>query len=867
MVAFLPPGGRTTTKQTKPARGSRRGEAGGGKPAAEPTHSSVRWCLDKMTTTELAGMTKKQKREKREASPSEDKDLLFARDLQLVLNGLRTSTEKLCVRPIYSPNERETKTQKQQPKLCPLSNVQRKRQQLRKLLKENPAEYLRQFQSVLSLKPGSYTTGQQVYSKLRGYCTWPAVVWSLSLCPVSVRQTLFELYEEGSVLVRTYGDKMFYWCNTSLIKVIYEPQQFDPEFSVDMRKAKSWAQMKGKYYLYTKLLADLKQSSNIPQAETERICQEQKSKLDPTDDLACSVCLEKCKLLFECQRCTSIFHPLCLDPSYFVQDEKEFEEEEKKKHPWTCRVCGFKNNAHSDVDDKLVRLGLTPDWIIHEAAFKVFDLEEPTLTKPYIKGLLDPCTNSKESPNIPAEVLYDKNDDGLKIENSWKGHHILLNPEYKATIQWRFVNRAIDEVENNNCPAIVLLCRNSTDTAYFHRLTPYPRILLRRTSIQFKDYDNTPIGFGIVLFCLANKMRKTYYERFYESFSQYGEINIPIDMQVIKQPLFYSLIDRLKWRAGKAQRDNWIQCTLCNKWRLVPFEQYLAAKNKEIWKCSDLSHLLELGCSASLSTFEEEAQKWDLYRVGSKSSKGSKNGKRSNSRNDRNNPLPKGAPRNTEESAAGERQKEKEKEREAEELQLKYILPLKRLYMDTNSVGKETESNKTGTGGSFTSLEIARIARISMMEKVAKGMGFFFSKDFIRANSSIVPGAVNTDEDSENSSTCFPGQKDLWVPSDSEPGPSKAEMLFQLKSASRESTTLFQEYQKSVYDLNQMKFKLEFAIAEREKDIQRQYVNYSFIKEKCDTLYANYMNAMRGSNAVEVVSNEEDMGIEWDEKK
>ena len=38
---------------------------------------------------------------------------------------------------------------------------------------------------------------------------------------------------------------------------------------------------------------------------------------------------------------------------------------------------------------------------------------------------------------------------GLKLSNSWAGYHILLNPDYSAQILWRFVNRAIDEVEND----------------------------------------------------------------------------------------------------------------------------------------------------------------------------------------------------------------------------------------------------------------------------------------------------------------------------------------------------------------------------------------------------------------------------------
>jgi hypothetical protein len=34
----------------------------------------------------------------------------------------------------------------------------------------------------------------------------------------------------------------------------------------------------------------------------------------------------------------------------------------------------------------------------------VFGLPKPTPAQPFIKGLLDPCTNSKAAPNIPAEV-------------------------------------------------------------------------------------------------------------------------------------------------------------------------------------------------------------------------------------------------------------------------------------------------------------------------------------------------------------------------------------------------------------------------------------------------------------------------------
>ena len=146
---------------------------------------------------------------------------------------------------------------------------------------------------------------------------------------------------------------------------------------------------------------------------------------------------------------------------------------------------------------------------------------------------------------------------GLLVSNSWAGFHVLLNPDYSSATQWRFVNRGIDEVENDKVgckfwppccrhkcnlspvhetalrlpakhmdqfrshtgalegpmqallvcarqvPAVLLVCRNSTDTAYFQRLRPYPRIALRRSHTRFKDYDKTPIGFGVVVFCIA----------------------------------------------------------------------------------------------------------------------------------------------------------------------------------------------------------------------------------------------------------------------------------------------------------------------------------------------------------------------------
>ena len=52
-----------------------------------------------------------------------------------------------------------------------------------------------------------------------------------------------------------------------------------------------------------------------------------------------------------------------------------------------------------------MKVGLTPDWIVH-AACKVFELELPTIETPLIKGLLDPLHEfASKAEHSRGEVL------------------------------------------------------------------------------------------------------------------------------------------------------------------------------------------------------------------------------------------------------------------------------------------------------------------------------------------------------------------------------------------------------------------------------------------------------------------------------
>ena len=113
-------------------------------------------------------------------------------------------------------------------------------------------------------------------------------------------------------------------------------------------------------------------------------------------------------------------------------------------------------------------------------------------------------------------------------------------------------------------------------------------------------------------------MRCSYFRRFYDSFSQYGEMNMPIDRALITHPVFYSLLSRLQMLARQTQRDHWICCDVCHKWRLVSLEEKLSCEKspEKGWTCSQHKTLRDRGgCSVPQSAFEMEAQEWHMYSI------------------------------------------------------------------------------------------------------------------------------------------------------------------------------------------------------------------------------------------------------------
>ncbi|PSC73461.1 DNA N-6-adenine-methyltransferase (Dam) [Micractinium conductrix] len=448
---------------------------------------------------------------------------------------------------------------------------------------------LQELQDALPLD--HFPPGTRVWVRVLGSGQWPAVAWSFGLCKRRDWGQLMVSHRPGMLLVRYYGEHSNMWVRTEDCEV---PPTDESEH---VRQLRSVGRAQNKLRLLELALSEMEGAHADPELERRRMLHlyEQYLQTRQAPD-NCYLCRELGADL-ECVCCDRLFHPLCLH--YPAVSGAEL-----PGRLWTCPCCGEEQQVGEgrggggeagEGDEggeggaEVERMGLTPDWIIEAASFRVFQLPRPTAEQPYIAGLLDPCTNSKLAPNIPAQVLFDKQDNGLKLSNSWAGHYVLLNPDYRAQVQWRFVNRAIDEVENGAVPGVVLVCRNSTDTGYFQRLRPYPRVLLRRLSARFKDYDKTPIGFGIAVFCIAPKSSaKALYSRFHDAFESMGEPNIPLDKQMMQTDAFYLLLDRLREYASQHHRDHWVQCSACSKWRIVDFQASLGIEEDSEWRCSML---------------------------------------------------------------------------------------------------------------------------------------------------------------------------------------------------------------------------------------------------------------------------------------
>ena len=99
---------------------------------------------------------------------------------------------------------------------------------------------------------------------------------------------------------------------------------------------------------------------------------------------------------------------------------------------------------------------------------------------------LDPCSNSHESPNVPANTHYTKDDNGLGRD--WFGS-VYVNPPYGTKIPL-WVNKAIGEIDKGSIKQCVMLLPARPDTKWFYALNQYDRCFMKGR-VKFNNHENS----------------------------------------------------------------------------------------------------------------------------------------------------------------------------------------------------------------------------------------------------------------------------------------------------------------------------------------------------------------------------------------
>jgi len=97
----------------------------------------------------------------------------------------------------------------------------------------------------------------------------------------------------------------------------------------------------------------------------------------------------------------------------------------------------------------------------------------------------DPCSNSHETPTVPAATHYTIEDDGLAQE--WKGR-VYMNPPYGREIaEW--VDYLFEQYKCGNTTEAIALVPSRTDTAWFRVLRDFPHCFIWGR-LNFSDSGN-----------------------------------------------------------------------------------------------------------------------------------------------------------------------------------------------------------------------------------------------------------------------------------------------------------------------------------------------------------------------------------------
>lgn len=130
---------------------------------------------------------------------------------------------------------------------------------------------------------------------------------------------------------------------------------------------------------------------------------------------------------------------------------------------------------------------------------------------------LDPCSNSKTNPKIPARKYFTKNDNGLT--KSWEGT-VYMNPPYGREIK-DWISKLMEEWEAGKIEGIALVPAR-TDTEWFSQMDAHPWCAIRGR-LKFSSNPNSA-PFPSAVFYIGRDEDVEGIERFVNAFRKHGTI-------------------------------------------------------------------------------------------------------------------------------------------------------------------------------------------------------------------------------------------------------------------------------------------------------------------------------------------------------
>lgn len=132
---------------------------------------------------------------------------------------------------------------------------------------------------------------------------------------------------------------------------------------------------------------------------------------------------------------------------------------------------------------------------------------------------LDPCSNSREIPNVPAAMHYTAQDNGLL--RPWVGK-LFINPPFGYDVEQWFSKLYLERLECRTTEAIVLW-KSATETAAWKTLTQLScRVCFPSSRIRFvgpSGSDGPGPTFSPALFYVGDRP-----ERFADAFRVIGDV-------------------------------------------------------------------------------------------------------------------------------------------------------------------------------------------------------------------------------------------------------------------------------------------------------------------------------------------------------